>query len=331
MFDNLSIVSTAISAFNNNALVGPFFFAFGFFMLPIFLMAFIYGKDFVNRFGWNNKNTETQSGFWIILSLVLWLFLFGGNYAVIRDGISLLPLVLSAVLFLSVMFISQKICLLKYTEKIQNKKMQFYILIALLLMTICSAFPNWYGILLQVSAVLCGMVVGSRMKKDISVIPMTTLICGIVLVLVLMQPEYFRFGQFDNLTLVHVLSIIITGFFATTVFAVKYMKPHDKIHESAYIKLKWLCRIVAILAFVLFFMTESVPVFIGLLGAILLTEILTIFHSKTINQVMYKQSWACFMIGLGIILICPVISVIGVIYLSFIENKINIKDFLALL
>ncbi|MBR5904502.1 MAG: hypothetical protein IKZ49_03130 [Alphaproteobacteria bacterium] len=331
MFDNLFIVSTAISAFNNNALVGPFFFAVGLLMIPMFLMVYVYGKDFVNKFGWNDKNIDNQSGLWIISSLVLWLFLFGGNYAVIRDGISLLPLILSAVLFGCIMFISQKILQLKYNEKIQNKKLQFYIFMAILLMAGFSAFPIWYAILLQISAVLCGMIIGSRMKKNISIIPFTTLICGIMLILVLMQPEYFRFGQFDNLTIVHVLSIIITGFLASVVLSTKYIKPRGRIHESAYIKLKWLCRIVSILGFVLFFMTESVPVFIGLLGALMVSEMLTIFHVKDINSSMYKQAWAYFMICFGIVLICPIISAIGIIYLSFMNKNTNIKDFLRLL
>ena len=47
MFDNLFIVSTAISAFNNNTLVGPFFFAVGLLMIPMFLMVYVYGKDLV--------------------------------------------------------------------------------------------------------------------------------------------------------------------------------------------------------------------------------------------------------------------------------------------
>jgi len=123
----------------------------------------------------------------------------------------------------------------------------------------------------------------------------------------------------------------LTGFFATTIFAVKYVKPKNKIHESAYIKLKWLCRIISILALVLFFMTESVPVFIGLLIALMISEMLTIFHVKDINASMYKQAWAYFMICFGIILICPVISMVGIIYLSCIKDKVNVKDFLRLL
>lgn len=331
MFNEISIVSTAISSFNNSALVAPFFFLVAILTLPLFVMVYLYGRDFISKIGWTKDNMKSQIGFWLSGILVLWILLFGGNYEVIRDGISLLPVVLAVVLFcLTVLFISSA-KELKYIEKIRNYKYRWLVFLAVLFMAGFSAMPTWYNILLNVSAVLCAIIFGSRLRKSISLIPYSILVCGTLLVAVLMQPEYFRFGQLGNLTTVHVISIIITGFFAITCLVTKYTNARNKIHQSAYIKLKWLFRILSILAFVLFFMTESVPVFIGLLAVCGMSEMLYIYHNSAIKKDMYKQSFAWFLICLGVILVCPVITSIGIVYLTFIPNTVKAKDFIDLL
>ena len=117
MFNDVSIVATAVSSFNNAALYGPYFFIVGLFSIPLFLMVFLYGKDFVSRFGWTNQDIESKTCFWIVISLVLWMLLVGGNYAVIRDSISLLPVMVAGVLFVSIVFVTNRLKKLKYMEK----------------------------------------------------------------------------------------------------------------------------------------------------------------------------------------------------------------------
>ena len=104
MFNEFSVLSTAISSFNNSALVAPFFFLAGILSLPLLFMVYLYGRDFVSRIGWREQNLESQIGFAVSGILLLWILLFGGNYMVIRDGISLLPVVLSVVLFFLTIF-----------------------------------------------------------------------------------------------------------------------------------------------------------------------------------------------------------------------------------
>lgn len=331
MFDDLLIASTAVSSFNNAALINPFFFAVGLLSLPLFFMIYLYGRDFVSRFGWNNQNAEHKTGFWSAAVLVLWTILFGGNYAVIRGGISLLPLLLAMVLFMLMIVVANNFVRFKCIEKTYNKKSKWLVLGLLLISAIFSGMMTWWGILLQISAIVCGIIVGCRLKTNNSWITLTTLIFGMMTTLVLMQPEYFRFGQLGHLTIFHLLCVVCAGFFATTTIATKYVNVRGKIRQSAYIKLKWLFRIVSILAFILFTSTESVPVFLGLLGAMLLSETLTIYHSKKIADNMYKQSWAWLIISLGILIVCPVLSAIGIIYLSFAPNKSKMLDFLWLL
>ena len=101
----MSIVTTAVSSFNNAALYAPYFFVVALLSAPLFFMVYLYGRDFVSRIGWNNQNMENKVSFWSVVCLVIWLMIFGGNYAVIRDGISLLPVSVAMVLFASMVFV----------------------------------------------------------------------------------------------------------------------------------------------------------------------------------------------------------------------------------
>ena len=331
MFNDTAIVATAISSFNNAALYGPYFFVVALFSIPLFFMVFLYGRDFVSRFGLNGPDFESKIGFWGVVSLVLWLLLIGGNYAVIRDSISLLPVMIALVLFGSVVFVTNRLKKLNYLKKIYDKKSRWFVFGLLLILAGFSAMPNWWGILLQLSAVVCGMIVGDRLHKNISDVLASLIVFGTTTILLLMQPEYFRFGQLGNLTFIHILALLLTGFFCITAFASKYTKTRGKIYNSAYIKLKWLFRILSALALILFVLTESVPIFIGLMAVCALSEMMTIYHSKGIPEHIFKQSWALLMISFGIIIICPFISMLGIVYLISVAPKIDYKDFMKLL
>ena len=293
-------------------------------------MVFLYGRDFASKMGLDNNNPESKISFLGITSLFFWLVLMGGNYAVIRDSISLLPVLISLVLFGSMVFITNRVKKLNYLKKI-NKKSCWFIFLLVLILSVFSAMATWWGILLQLSAVVCGMVVGDRLHKAVPDVLISLVIFGTVTILLLMQPEYFRFGQLGNLTFVHLFALLLTGFFCVTAFATRYTKAREKIHKSAYIKLKWLFRIISILALILFVLTESVPVFAGLMIVCLLSEMMTIYHSKHLPEYMFKQAWALLMICFGIIIICPLISMLGIIYLVCSVQRIDFKDFLKLL
>ena len=330
MFQNMAIASTAISSFNNAALFSPFFLVVAVFMIPLFWMVYLYGQDFVSKFGWNKNNSDKKIFGATALVSALWLILFGGNYAVMRDSISLLPVMVAMVLFCLTTIVFQQILDTNYLQKLQSLKYKNICILLFFLIVGLSGVPTWWGFLLQVSAVLCGAIVGCRLKKKISWSGLLAVLLLFVL-LILMQPEYFRFGQLGNLTLVHLLSIFVTGFFALTALVVKYVKSKGKIHESAYVKLKWMFRILSLLAFVLFVLTESVPVFIGLLSCFGILEMLTIYHSKQVNQDIVKMSLSAFLFCFGVIIICPVISSLGIIYMLYNPNNVKAKDYLELL
>jgi hypothetical protein len=331
MLDNMLIVSTAVSSFNNAALVGPFFLVAGLFTLPLLFVIYVYGHDFVTKLGWNNSNLDNQISFWTSFCLLLWLMLFGGNYAVMRDGISLLPVLMALILFVLTIIAVQKSFQLNLVQKLKSKRLRFFVFILLLLMAVCSGVWTWWGVLLQISALLCGMIIGSRLKRNIILNPWVVFVLLMSVSVVLMQPEFFRFGQLGNLTIVHVLGVLFVGWCAITALVTKYTNARGRIHHSAYIKLKWLFRIVSLLAFALFVMTESVPVFFGLLASLGLLEMLSVYHSKHISRNICRWTLAWLLIGFGVIIICPVISALGVIYMTFDHESISIKDVTNLL
>ncbi len=331
MLNDVLVATTAVSSFNNAALLSPLFLSVGILTGPLFFIVYLYGKDFVSKLGWNNQNAELYSGGLSALFLMLWLLFFGGNYAVIRDSMSVLPLILGVVLFFCMIVVSNDIIQFKFFDKLCKSKLKWLMLFLILLGTVLSSMMTWWGILLQVSAVLCGAIIGCRLKRNHSWVSMVSWIFGIMAVLILMQPEYFRFGQLGHLTMAHLFMVVLTGFFAITTLITRYVKAHAAIHQSAFVKLKWLLRIVALLALILFVSTESVPVFIGLLMSIGLLEALSIYHNTKTADNMFRQSWAALIICLGVMIICPVISAIGIIYLTFVSNKVKIKDFLRLL
>ncbi len=330
MFNELSIVTTAISSFNNAALINPYFFSTAILSVPLFYFIYLYGRDILARLQWNN-NTEEKIGFWSVLTLAFWLLIFGGNYAVIRDGISLLPLTIATVLFISMTYVTNRAVKLNYLNVFKNKKTVLISFLLLLTLTIFSAKPDLWGLLLQISAVFCGIIVGARLHRNLSDVVVSTLVFGVMTALVLMQPEYFRFGQLGNLTIIHLAALFVTGFFAVTTIITKYINAKSKIYESAYVKLKWLFRIIAALAAVLFVSTESVPVFVGLLAATALVEALTIYHSNKSFAGLSKYSWALTLVCFGVLIMCPVISGLGILYFVQLNKKIKAKDFLDLL
>ena len=331
MFNDMSVVTTAVSSFNNAALYSPFFFVVGLFSVPLFFMVYLYGRDFISKLGWNSHNMERKISFWTVTCLVLWLMIFGGNYAVIRDSISLLPAALAFVLFVSMVYITNQAKKMGYMEKLRDKKTKWFVLVSLIVLAVFSAKPTWWGILLQLSAVFCGAVVGDRLNKKYSVVSVSTVVLSYVSILVLMQPEFFRFGQLGNLTLMHILAILLCGFFGITTLVTKYTNARSKIHQSAYIKLKWLFRISAILGLILFVFTESVPVCLGMLGAVAVLEMLNIYHGKALSEKIYQQSWGLLMVLFGLTVICPAITLFGLLYLVSLPEKIQFKDFAKLL
>ena len=106
MLNDITVVQSAVSAFNNVALIGPAFLWWSVLMLPLFFMVRMYGNDFIARIGWNRDNLLSKVSVWTAFFIFCWIVLFGGNYAVLRDDLSVLPMMTAVIVFLTSLFVS---------------------------------------------------------------------------------------------------------------------------------------------------------------------------------------------------------------------------------
>ena len=277
MFDDAIIVQSAISAFNNAALVAPAFFWSALLTLPLYAIVWVFGGKIAEYLRWSRGNIAMRTALWTVIITVGWIVLFGGNYGVLRDDTSTLPFMIAAITFVSAVFIGS------YIRGIEIFKRTNAVYVAMVLIALgMSDMHAWWGPLLQMGAAFAGFVIGRRAKMEMPAVPGVLLVSGATVTAMLMQPEYFRFGQLGNLTWVHLLFVAVFGMAVATTVAVRNVNACGSIHDSAYIKLKWMVRFVVALGIVLFIMTESVPVFLGVAVATFLSGALTVWHAKKI-------------------------------------------------
>ena len=105
MFDESLVVASAVSAFNNAAVVGPAFLWNAVLASPLFVAIYVFGRKFLDVTGLRPYVTGARVTFWTIMFTALWVVFMGGNYDVLRDGVSLLPWVTAGILFVSCLFI----------------------------------------------------------------------------------------------------------------------------------------------------------------------------------------------------------------------------------
>ncbi|MBR4507166.1 MAG: hypothetical protein IKP24_01380 [Alphaproteobacteria bacterium] len=316
MFDESLVVQSAISAFNNAALALPAFFWLGILMLPMFYVVYKYGNQLMDMVGWERFGLQSRIIKWTIIMSLIWLVLFGGNYVVLRDGASLLPFVTAVIAFMGMLFvgnITRGIKLPKWHDLSRNRKWRV-VLFAMLILAIIGLTDThtWWGPILQIAAFVGGAVVGRRMKKNINVVPFVSGFVFLFTVMILMQPEFFRFGQLGSLTLLHLAGIAFVGLPIIGCVMLRNFKSQAKIYHSAFVKLKWLMRCLVLLSGCLFVMTESVPVFIGTCGLAAALFWLKIIHAKSMPQHLADKLLMLALFSFGVLTIMPVVSCLAI-------------------
>ena len=309
MFDDAIIVQSAISAFNNAALTAPAFLWSALLTLPLYWLVWAFGGKIAEHLRWSRGNITMRAALWTVIITFGWVVLFGGNYNVLRDDTSTLPFMVAAIVFVSSIFIGS------YTRDIKYARRENIIYIVLILMALgVSGMHAWWGPFLQIGAAFFGFVVGRRAHVEMPAVPGVILITGATLTAMLMQPEYFRFGQLGNLTWVHLLVVLLFGMTAAATVAVRNVNALGRIHDSAYIKLKWMVRFVVALGAALFIMTESVPVFLGVVVASFVLFALTVWHAKKVPSTLGEKLFALTITLFGVLISMPVITAIGIVY-----------------
>ena len=311
MFEDAIIVQSAVSAFNNAALAAPAFLWSAILTLPLYVIVWLLADKITSLLGWTHANILKQASFWTIIITFGWIVLFGGNYGVLRDDTSILPFLIALLVFVLSAFIGART-----NKDILSKRENLPYVILGIIMLGLSDLHAWWGPLLQIAAAFGGFSYGGRIvQSKMRDVPSVLFVIMAVTTVMLMQPEFFRFGQLGNLTWVHSLAVVTVGGLVAATVAVRNIVPSGKIHQSAYVKLKWLARFIAILGFAVFIMTESVPVFLGLISVLFILFAMSIWHTNKTPAALGDELYAVTILAFGIITTMPVISALGILYL----------------
>lgn len=311
MFEDTIIVQSAISAFNNAALVSPAFLWSAVLTLPLYAFAWMFGDKIAEKIGWTRNNIVGRASLWVAIITLGWIVLFGGNYSILRDNTSTLPFMIAAIIFVTSMFIGSHV----QRGVIFARKNLPYIALAIIALGL-SDIHVWWGPLLQIGAALVGVLAGRISKSEMRDVSGILLIIMATTTAILMQPEFFRFGQLGNLTWLHMIAVMFVGALVAATVALRNVSPSGRIHQSAYIKLKWMARFIVMLGLAVFMMTESVPVFLGTSVAIFVLVALSVWHSKKHSGALADKLYALAIISFGIITTMPVITAVGVVYMA---------------
>lgn len=311
MFEDIVVVQSAVSAFNNAALVAPAFLWWAILALPLFIVSCMCGRDIVGRIGWQTDNLLVRVSVWTAGLTFLWVVLFGGNYAVLRDDLSVLPMMNAALVFLGSLFVSSYVSWRALPGK---KWMRLIGLITIIAVVGLSDAHVWWGPILQIGAFLLGFALGQGSRMEMRPISGVALILLMTVCAILMQPEFYRFGQLGNLTVVHLLAVLIVGIFAVLAVVVANVRARGKINQGIFIKLKWLMRVLCLLGAALFVLTEALPVFLGTLGAIAVMAILSVWHASETDAHLADKLFAGMLVWFGVITVMPAVTVLGILY-----------------
>lgn len=329
MFENTMIVQSAISAFNNAALAAPAFLWWAILAMPLFALVWFCGNAFLQRVGWTARNIMPRASLWTVLMILAWVVMFGGNYGVLRDNVTILPFMVAAIVFVSAMFIgtySKQIKLPKFRGA--SRKQKYGILGAWLIVLVIVGLSDlhaWWGPILQIGALLIGLLIGRASRREMRPVAGTLLIILATTVAILMQPEFFRFGQLGALTPVHLVALILMSMLVAATVALRNVRPRGIIRHSAYVKLKWLGRFIAILCMALFVLTESVPVFLGMTLMFFVVFVLSVAHAEKIPEHIDENVYAMAIGLFGVITTMPVLTALGILYWGMLPRANNIR------
>ena len=317
MLNDFIIVESAISAFNNAALWMPAFLWWAILALPLFVVIYWCSDTIMARIGWTRENIVKRATPWVAGLTCAWVVMFGGNYAVLRDSLSVLPMMTATILFLTSLFVSSH---LRHHALPRMNWWRWALLILLIVAVGLSDTHAWWGPLLQIGAIVLGVLLGRIAHGAMRPFGGTIMIIMMTAIAVLMQPEFFRFGQLGNLTAVHLLAMLALGVTCMMTIAIQNINPRNKIRHGVYIKLKWLMRVICALGMALFILTEAVHVFIGTMVALFLSVALSVWHADTVNAVLGDKMFALALMVFGAITVMPVITAIGILYWTHTDN-----------
>jgi hypothetical protein len=308
MFDPTLVVQSAISSFNNIALHSPDFFWSALLCLPIFIVFWIFTPEISAKFLPDSKKRLRTIATWSIAFIAIWL-LSHENFNALRDGISLgISALTAACIFALGLFAGWHVPsfsnFVKVKEKWRKKMDIAAPIIASALIGLC-AWGTWQTSLVQFIAALFGFYAGRLMvyrnRRQMDSEWLSIILIGILLFGLVMQPEFFRFGQLGHLTIIHSLFLIAALVTIIGSIMMRLVRPTGWLKKSHYKKLMWLVRAGIIFALVLFFLTENALAFAILAMGIFVQSFIAIRHrSPTDGNLLKNWSEDLWILSLGL-------------------------------
>ena len=218
----------------------------------------------------------------------------------------------AAIVFLTSLFVGSHIR--DFKPVFVPKNIKFAIFAIMLIALGLSDMRVWWGPVLQICSCLIGWLMGRSARGAMRPAAGMVIIMLMVVIAMLMQPEFFRFGQLGNLTPIHLLFVMLMGLGGMAVIALNNIKACGRISDSVFTKLKWLLRVMVLLSIALFLLTESVPLFIGVCAATFVSLAVSIYHSDNVSDDLGYKILSIMLMLFGAITCMPVISVLGVLW-----------------
>lgn len=275
MLENSLVVQSAISTFNNAALRAPDFFWLALLCLPVFAVFWIFAPQIADRFAQSPKDRMRAASTVAIAAIFVWILTHQG-FGTLRDGAgaSYVGTVLAVMLCACATFLSRRYyewkprlsqCFPK--RKIWNFAAGLAVPAAAVAIAGAGAISaGWQGMAMQAGAVAIGALSGYLLHWKNAGESDPKMLVGALMFLgalgLVMQPEFFRFGQLGNLSVIHLIFLAATAAAISAYAVLGVFSPRGRPGVSAYKKIKLILRMLAALVLILFFTTESAAVFV---------------------------------------------------------------------
>ena len=344
MFDISKVVPSARSTYFNLALFGPEFFWLAILCLPIFVAAWIFAPNIIEKFNLSGREVIRRASAITVAIIALWL-LTHGSYSALRDT-SAVSILVAVCLFVCAAFLTRRVLelgfkLSDHIKKIKEKWRKWFdwgvpVVAATAIGGIAGA-PGWLGFALSGGAVLVGIGVGwvlhrrGRANDDPSSLRSAETSFGWVVILlaaaitagVAMQPEFFRFGSMGSLTILHKIALLVTGGLIAMDLTLRVARPRGAMREPIYKKVRLVMRLLAILALLLFVFTESAIVLGGFCVIAAILFYMNVWHSPR------NTDWSEFQRGIflaaiamfGILISVPLLPIGAIILWRLIDRR----------
>ena len=320
MFDSSLVVQSAVSSFNNAALFAPNFLWSAILALPIFAIFWIFAPQILARLMPNPRIRNHQISTLAIIIIAIFL-LTHGSYAVVRDGVSGVGILVAVMLCACATFLSRRY----YDAKTRlpqiinvnakwKSRTDYAVPIVIAAIAGIAGGPGWGRFVLQFAVVAIGWCAGWLLYRKNARETDPKLIVGALIFLgaygLVMQPEFFRFGQMGNLTVIHLLFLALTARILPAYFAFHFVRPNGWLAERTYRRLKLLYATGAVLLFALLLVTESALVFLAFAVGALVWSAITVRHATASTEVTNGVRHDLWFISLGLFGVLTAIPVL---------------------